>query len=254
MKRRNFKSHETKSKGSRFGVGSLSWLGFRRPQGDCGVPRHFFWRTSSKGSHFKPSKTIAVPTNYIPNQEQFLSFKKGEEKGFAHYFREHYKPLQFFCQKLLKNEPLAEDIATNTFVKLFERREAIRNESNLVGFLYTTARNACIDQLLQQKSRARNHKQLQYLAAVSERTTFEEIVHAETWTKVLKAMETLPPATKKVFQMLFIEGKNYSEIAKETGRSKETIRIQKRKGLIILKRKLLLSVIVFCLNCLSVLS
>jgi len=65
------------------------------------------------------------------------------------------------------------------------------------------------------------------------------MLRAETWGRVLKALEELPPATKKVFHMLFIEGKTYSEIAKETGRSKEALRKQKKLGLIMLKGILL---------------
>jgi len=92
--------------------------------------------------------------------------------------------------------------------------------------------------------KAKHQKETAYLSKPAERSMEDDLIRAETLSIVLKAMEKLPPATRKVFQLYYIEGKSYDEISKQLNRSKETIRKQKQQGILFLKRKLLLILIV----------
>ncbi len=178
------------------------------------------------------------------NARYFLSFQKGEEKGFAWFFHLHYNALHFFANRLLKDEAMSEDVVADSFVKLFAKRETIQSEMTIRSFLYTTVKNACLDKIDHLKTRAKHRKETLYLSNNTERSIADDLIRTETLAIVLKAMEELPPATRKVFQLLFIEGKSYDEIASELNRSKETIRKQKQQGLLFLKKKLLFILII----------
>ena len=175
----------------------------------------------------------------ISIDEYFQSLQQGEEKGFAYFFHEYYKALYYFATRLLPDDALAEDAVEESFIKLYEKRNTIQSAQTIKGFLYTTVRHACLDKLAQQKSREVHHQHILYAHDKSESSSFEDLIKTETWALVLKAMEDLTPATKKVFQLHYLEGKSYEEIATQLGRSKETIRKQKQQGLIFLRKKLI---------------
>jgi RNA polymerase sigma-70 factor (ECF subfamily) len=67
-----------------------------------------------------------------------------------------------------------------------------------------------------------------------------EIIRTESLSVVLEAIEELPPASQRVFKMYYLEGKNYDQIALELGRSRETVKTQKKMALSALRKKLLL--------------
>jgi RNA polymerase sigma factor (sigma-70 family) len=68
-------------------------------------------------------------------------------------------------------------------------------------------------------------------------SSIEDMIRTETISMALKAMETLPAATRKVFQLHFIEGKTYDEIANELGKSKNNHPQTKATGFDTIKRQ-----------------
>jgi len=171
-------------------------------------------------------------------QDLFASFQRGEERGYAHFFHTHYKALFFYANGLLKDEEAAEDTVADCFLKLYEKRTTIQAAATVKSFLYTTVRNACLDKLRQQKVRSMHHAGLAYLQEKTEASAAEHLLRTETLSLILAAIESLPPASRAVFKLYYLEGKSYEEIAQELGRSKETVRKQKHYGLTVLRGKL----------------
>lgn len=171
-------------------------------------------------------------------QELFLSFQRGEKKGFAHFFNAHYRAVHFFAAGLLKDEILAEDIVADCFVKLYEKRATIQSAATVKAFLYATVRNACFDALRKEKVRAAHRSDLAHAGEEWEASAHEHLVRTETFSLILNAIEDLPPASRTVFKLYYLEGKSYDEIASHLGRSKETVRKQRQYGLTFLRSKL----------------
>lgn len=171
-------------------------------------------------------------------QDIFISFVRGEEKGFAYFFHLYYKALHFFANKYVSDDALAEDIVEDSFVKFFERRASIQAAKGVKNFLYTTVRNACIDKIRQQKNRAGHNKKFSYLQNESETALADGLTRIEILSLVLKAIEELPPASRNVFKLYYLKGKGCDEIATELGRSIETVRNQKHYCLKVLRKKI----------------
>jgi RNA polymerase sigma-70 factor (ECF subfamily) len=55
---------------------------------------------------------------------------------------------------------------------------------------------------------------------------------------IYKSFHSLPPKMGKVFRMLYIEGKDYKQIAEELNTTVNAVRNQKAKGLLLLREKL----------------
>jgi hypothetical protein len=79
-------------------------------------------------------------------EDYFRSFKAGEELGFNYFFHLYFKPLVHFAYSIVNSLQAAEDVVEDSFIKLWEKREAIE-APGLKSYLYASVRNGCIDLL-----------------------------------------------------------------------------------------------------------
>ena len=168
----------------------------------------------------------------------FVSFQKGEERGFKHYFNELYTPLQYFATNILLDEDLAEDIVEDCFIKLWYNREKIESPLAIKSYLYTSVRNACMDVKRREKVLQAHKSHVMNAPEEVEQPIVHQIIRAETIREIHRAIELLPPKMKEVFKMIFVEGKNYQEVAAILGITVEGVRSQKSKAIALLQQKL----------------
>ena len=87
--------------------------------------------------------------------EMMQSFCEGKERGYAAIFKLMYPRLCSYIHRFVQREDVAEDIAQDTLVKLWERRCALYNFPQVKSFLFITAHNAACDWLKIQKRHLR---------------------------------------------------------------------------------------------------
>lgn len=174
--------------------------------------------------------------------EQFLeAFRHGEERGFNFFFREYYAALCYFSFQILDNRNEAEEVVGDAFIKLWERHTNFSSIAAIRSFLYATVKNASLNRIRQQKKDNARLKSIAYMTEHSEENRFQAIIEAETYNEIFSAIKKLPPQCRKIFQMMFFQGKDYEQIANELGLSISTVRNQKARGLQLLKKKFILS-------------
>jgi len=171
----------------------------------------------------------------------FRFFKCGEEIGFNFFFREYYAALCRYSFQFTKNSEAAEEIAGEAFSKLWERRINFENTPSLKSFLYTVTRNSSLNWIRQQKRDLQRAKGLAYLTEEGENVIMQKIIEAENYREIYLAINILPPKCKQIFQMIFLEGKDYQQIADELHLSVNNIRVQKARAISLLKQRLALS-------------
>lgn len=170
-------------------------------------------------------------------EKKFVSFQKGEQKGFEFFFNEYYSCLSFFAYKILKDDAAAQDVVSDSFVKLWERRGMIDKPGSVKSYLYTTVKNACID-LLRSNERLRKHQT--EIVAVSyewEQTILHKMIEAEVLRHLVAARAKLPTKAKRVFEMYYFENKSYQQIAEELGISIHTVKNQKIRAIKLLRKQ-----------------
>ena len=170
--------------------------------------------------------------------DHIRSFQNGEEKAFNFFFREYYAALCYFSFKFIKEKSIAEEIAGDALMKLWERHRNFNSMAAIRSFLYTTARNASLNCLRQQRKATQQLKEMVYLSEVSELNKFQKIVEAETYREIFIALDTLPPKCRQIFKMVFIEGKAYDQIASELNLSTKTIYSQKDRALSLIRQRI----------------
>ena len=153
--------------------------------------------------------------------------KKGDEGAFKSLFDTYYGPLFGFFRRRGMEHALAEDMAQDVFVNVWNRREHLDPNQSMRGYLFTSAYNS-IKMHLRKKSVRDAHAQT--LMNQEEQTTgiVEEFDVAE---KIKGAIDNLPEAQQAVFVMHRYDGLSYKEIAQALELSQKTIESRMSKAL-----------------------
>jgi RNA polymerase sigma-70 factor (ECF subfamily) len=68
------------------------------------------------------------------------------------------------------------------------------------------------------------------------------MIESELYHEIFIAINTLPPKCSQIFKMLYIEGKDYLQIARELNLSINTVRNQKARGILLLRQRLSMTI------------
>jgi len=177
--------------------------------------------------------------------------KLDNEQVFKSLHDSLFRPIRFFAGKIIADQPTAEDIATESFIKLWEHRDRFDSFAQIKKFLYTTTKNACLNHLRDTQRHAKIHQDIVFVtAAVSDNTVESSIIHAELTQLLWQELDSLTPACKQVCSLLLKERLTRTEIADRLGISVQNVdsqiaRAAKRFRTVLFRRKILLMVALF---------
>lgn len=176
------------------------------------------------------------------NFPQLLSFRKNiylEKKNFTWFFITYYKPLCLFANSYVKDITAAEDIVEDAFIKLWEKRNEIRNEQAIYAWLCTTTRNQALNVLRSQKNISiKKENALLTSPSVDKSDQLDRMMRAELVTELHRLIHELPPQSSKVLSSLYIDDKSVAETAAELKVSVNTVKSHKARGIELLRHKL----------------
>ncbi len=147
----------------------------------------------------------------------------------------HYRKFVFFAVRLIKDRDQAEDIVSESFLKVWEGRAKIKDTNSLISYLKVTIRNGCINFLNTQRRHDISHREIAYMNGLPEEEIQTSYIRSELLDLTWKSAQELPPVTKKVFHLLFDEGLSMKEVAEKLGVSINTIKTQRLTALRYLK-------------------
>ena len=169
-----------------------------------------------------------------PGPQYIAGFKEGSVEAFHNIFRKYYRPLYFFVKQLLNDPHEAEDIVSESFLKLWKMRANFETEQNIKAFLYITCRNASLNCLNYRKRITSHHKEILY--SLSEE---ENLSHQGSYADILQlleiAIEKLPEKQQEVMKMILFEGLTDEEIGERLNKTEKTVRNQKNTAIQLLR-------------------
>jgi RNA polymerase sigma-70 factor (ECF subfamily) len=172
-----------------------------------------------------------------PEQHIIAGFQQGSKDAFAEVYNAHYSRLYAFIKKLVDDKEEAQDIAAETFVKLWKLHANFNTAENIKAFLYITARNACMDFLRYRKRQITNKQEFGYVQLQQEGmiSTSNDEIKTLVLKQIHSEIENLPAQCKRIFKMAWLEGKKNAEIASVMDLTEQTIRNQKARAVKILR-------------------
>jgi len=161
----------------------------------------------------------------------------GEEKGLEAFFEEYYTALVYYATSLLRDEETAREIAAEAFVKLWNKRTTIQSLQQVKPLLYKMVHDAAVDAL---RLKQRQHQQMKAILLHLETTegpALNQLIETETYKKLYRLLEALPPRSQQIFRMFYFQKKAIKQIAAELNISVNTVKTQKLRALQSLKEQ-----------------
>ncbi len=140
-----------------------------------------------------------------------------------------YDKLLSYCYMRVRNQSLAEDIAQEAFVKFFEST-GYRNQGKELAYLYTIARNLCIDYYRKQKD---------VLSDISEKCAVsDETDIILTRIEIEQVLDKLELSERELITLKFISELSDADIGKLFGISRFSVHRRLKSVLKKLKEEL----------------
>jgi len=165
-------------------------------------------------------------------------FREGNLRDFQCVYELYYETIYTFAYNLVRKSEEAQDITTETFVKLWRLQANFENLNNIKAFLYITSRNACFDHFRKLQRQRSGQKEILYLLR-SENEVENEMIDAEVFGELSRQIEDLPFSCRRVFELIYFNNLTTSEIAEKMGISAQNVLNQKAKAIRILRSGLL---------------
>ena len=169
--------------------------------------------------------------------------QNGNKVEFERLYSEFFHVLYSLSFQYTSEQTIAEGIVQDTFTKLWEVRARLKPDTNIRNFLYTLAKNQCLNYLRSQKLVWKHADQLrsyelEYTINSLSQLSDSYIEFEELQSKIDEAIEKLPYDLKQVFQMSRMEDLKYREIAQKLSISEKTVEARMSKALKFLRVEL----------------
>jgi RNA polymerase sigma-70 factor (ECF subfamily) len=179
----------------------------------------------------------------LPDEALMRRYQAGDASAFATLMRRHIGRLYNFIARHTGNRATAEDLAQEVFLRVVERAADFKHEARFTTWLYTIARNQCIDHL--RKASLRRHPSLddggpgdehaplrdrlenQSAGNSGERVAMDHQVK----DRILASLAKLPDEQREVFLLREVSNLPFLEIAQITGVPENTVKSRMRYAL-----------------------
>lgn len=161
--------------------------------------------------------------------------KKTQEKTFKTFFLKYYDVLVLYATNILKNVDAAEDVVLNCFVHIWENSLYENLSDRLDKYMFKAVKNAALNDLRDSKRRKARHEKMMEEMPVAEIMQEDEQAEIEI---LYLTINLLPPERRRIFMMVYAEGKKYKEVADQLQISINTVRTQLMRSLKFLREKL----------------
>lgn len=137
----------------------------------------------------------------------------------------------------------AEDLLQDVFFQAIRAASVTEPIENVVGWLYTIARNKIIDRYRRKRNtvslqQEREDVTLEELLTDSGIDIEKEVIRGAVMDSLIEALEELPPEQRDAFIQQAIEGRTFREISEQSGVPLNTLIARKRYAVQFLRKRL----------------
>jgi RNA polymerase sigma factor (sigma-70 family) len=152
--------------------------------------------------------------------ELIESFRNGDERAFNLLVARHQERVYWAARRILGSHEDADDLVQEVFLKVYNKLQTFRGNSEFFTWLYRITVNAALNASRKKKIVEFFHIDALHDPAASADESPEEIlIREEQRTLFDRAVEGLPAKQKAVFMMRYHEGMKFELIASTLGRS-----------------------------------
>ena len=180
----------------------------------------------------------------IEDQHYINLIRNGNQNAFT-VLVDRYKNLVFtLALKMLNNREEAEEVAQDTFIKVYNSLNNFKGDSKFSTWIYKITYNSCLDRLKKNKK----EKTVSYLEDFDEHqakaieAVLDSIDENERNKAIQDCLEELPPEDAFLLTLYYFEEQNLDEIAKIMDTNSNNVKVKlfrsRKKLAVILKKQL----------------
>lgn len=154
----------------------------------------------------------------------------GDEKAAEELIKRYYTSILRYCKNHAFDLEKAEDLAQETFLKLFKNLSGYKGKRKFKAYLYTIANHLCIDE----------NRKIKIYSLESEREIrceCDEMRRIEDKSEIDHLLNVLSPEQREAVILRFGEELSFWEIAKVMGCNMRTAQSRVRNALKIMRKE-----------------
>ena len=169
--------------------------------------------------------TVKKPENIRLLQLAIACFD--DMQAYKQLFLLFYPSLLSFAVSIIKSKELSEEIVSDVFIKIWEKRHQLDKVENLSYYLFTAVKNKCLNGLKDPKNRENleiNDVDIKFKSLYYDPE--QRLISEEMINRIQKAIQELPPRCRLIFKLVKEEGLRYKEVAELLQLSLKTVENQ----------------------------
>ena len=180
--------------------------------------------------------------NDTADEDLMVMYQKGEVRAFEVLLSRHRKPVFNFILRFVGDRETAEDLLQEAFMRVIKGAEAYKRQAKFTTWLYTIARNLCVDQTRRRKHR--KHASLDAPMDTSEESgtlldvipgnemaSDRKSVNKQLHEQMQRAIAGLSEEQREVFLMREFLDMPFKQIADVVGVPENTVKSRMRYAL-----------------------
>lgn len=159
--------------------------------------------------------SLETPTD----QELFLALREGADAALNQLIARWEQPLFAFAWRYMRSSADARDLVAETFVRLYQQRTRLREDTKLAAWLFTTLTNLCHNQHRWRRRHptvsfqaSEENAGLEHSAAADTPSPGSSLEKDEAAAELARAIDTLPHDLKTTLLLRYYDGLAYREI------------------------------------------
>ena len=171
-----------------------------------------------------------------------LRYRDGDARAFEVLLTRHRKQIYNFVLRLVMDKAHAEDLLQETFLRVVRGRETYERQAKFTTWLYTIARNLCVDASRRQKHRRADSldapiNEEEGSATLLDRTADkgvrvdQSVIGHQLGERIQAAVATLAAEQREVFLLREVHDLAFKEIAEIVGCPENTVKSRMRYAL-----------------------
>lgn len=143
--------------------------------------------------------------------------------AFDGLMREHWARLVYYLADRVRVRELAEDLAQEALLRLWQRRRKLDPTGSALSYLYQIARNLALDEMRKLQVRRRFREEHTRSDAASTITPLRLLEDREALEGMQRALEQMPERRRESFMLVRIQKLSLKEAAKVMGVAPQTV-------------------------------
>lgn len=167
-----------------------------------------------------------------------VGLRAGDESAWRELFYRHYPVMCYVAESYLHDSYLAEAVAQDVMVHLWENRSHLSIHTSLRSYLLQSVRNRSLD-FIKVRGRRKDTDRIgpDSAEAFHNEQPLSKILEQELEQSLSRSVDALPEESRIVFKKSRLEGLKYHEIAQELGISVNTVKYHMKRALALLREE-----------------